>query len=87
MKISIEISYYPLKDEFIPPIMDFLERLRLHEEIVVQTNGMSTQIFGEYDRLMSIVTQEIKTSLGLPYQVFVLKIVNSDFQILPSIQE
>ena len=87
MKISIEISYYPLKDEFIPPIMDFLERLRLHEEIVVQTNGMSTQIFGEYDRLMSIVTQEIKTSLGLPYQVFVLKIVNADLQIHPSIHE
>ena len=27
MKIGVEISLYPLRDEFIPPIRDFIDRL------------------------------------------------------------
>ena len=81
MKISIEISYYPLKEEFIPAILDFVNRLKAYENIQMQVNGMSTQVFGEYDELMNIITQEIKKSMNIPYSVFILKIVNSDLQI------
>ncbi len=81
MKISIEISYYPLKEEFIPTILDFVNRLQAYKNIQVQVNGMSTQVFGEYNDLMSIITQEIKKSMSIPYSVFILKIVNSDLQL------
>ncbi len=81
MKISIEISYYPLKEEFIPTILDFVNRLQSYKNIQVQVNGMSTQVFGEYNELMSIITQEIKKSMSIPYSVFILKIVNSDLQL------
>jgi len=80
MKTSIDISYYPLKNEFIPPILDFINRLNTHENIVVQTNGMSTQLFGEYFEVMDILTKEIHKSFELPYSVFVLKIINSDLK-------
>ncbi len=81
MKISIEISYYPLKEEFIPTILDFVNRLQSYKNIQVQVNGMSTQVFGEYNELMSIITQEIEKSMSIPYSVFILKIVNSDLQL------
>lgn len=81
MKVSIEISYYPLKDEFIPHIFNFIQRLKAYHEISVEGNAMSTQVFGEYDILMSIITKEIKKSMEVPYSVFVLKIINSDLQI------
>lgn len=78
MKISVDISYYPLLDEFVPAIHDFIARLNQYPEIEVSTNGMSTQVFGEYDHLMPILTREMKVSCEIPHSVFVLKIVNSD---------
>lgn len=82
MKISVDISYYPLKEEFIPPIKDFIERLNRYDSIVVKTNGMSTQVFGEFDELMNALTLEIRKSFQLPHSVFVLKIINADLNIV-----
>jgi uncharacterized protein YqgV (UPF0045/DUF77 family) len=80
MKVSVDISYYPLKVEFVPPILDFIGRVRAHEGITAITNGMSTQVFGEYDHVMSVLTAEIKKSFELPHSVFVMKVINADLQ-------
>lgn len=80
MKTSVDISYYPLKDEFVPHILDFIDRLNKHDNITCQTNGMSTQVFGEYDDVMSVLTEEIRKSFELPHSVFILKIINADLQ-------
>ena len=60
MNVSVEISYYPLNVEFIPPIKDFINRLNGHDQLRVKTNGMSTQVLGEYDDVMKILTSEIR---------------------------
>ena len=78
MNTSVDISYYPLKEEFIPPIKDFIYRLNQYDTLTVKTNGMSTQIFGEYDEVMKAITVEIKKSFALPHSVFILKIINND---------
>ncbi len=78
MNTSVDISYYPLKEEFIPPIKNFIERLHRYDKLTVKTNGMSTQIFGEYDDVMNAVTAEIKKSFELPHSVFILKVINAD---------
>ena len=78
MKISVDISYYPLKDEFIPPILDFIDRMNQYESLSVQTNGMSTQVFGDYFEVMNALTQEIHQSFELPHSVFFLKVINTD---------
>ena len=78
MNTSIEISYYPLKDDFIPHILDFINRLNKHEKLSVKTNGMSTQVFGEYFDVMNAITKEIHKSFELPHSVFILKIINAD---------
>jgi len=80
MNISVDISYYPLKEEFIPPIKNFILRVNQYPDIDVVTNGMSTQVFGSYDLVMKALTTEIKKSFEIPHSVFILKIVNADVQ-------
>jgi uncharacterized protein YqgV (UPF0045/DUF77 family) len=80
MKISVDVSYYPLKEEFKPSIKDFIGRLNQVVSLNVETNGMSTQVFGDYDAVMGAITREIKASFSLPHSVFVLKIINADLQ-------
>ncbi len=78
MNTSIEISYYPLKEDFIPEIKSFIDRLKGYENLTVKTNGMSTQVFGDYENVMNAITIEIKQSFSIPHSVFILKIINAD---------
>jgi len=82
MNTSVEISYYPLNVEYIPPIKGFIERMNAYDHLRVKTSGMSTQIFGEYDELMRALTTEIKKSFELPHSVFVMKIINADLDVV-----
>lgn len=82
MNTSVEISYYPLNVEYIPPIKGFIERMNSYDNLRVKTSGMSTQIFGEYDELMQALTREIKKSFELPHSVFVMKIINADLDVV-----
>ena len=78
MRVAADISLYPITDDFIPPIDDVIERLNAHVSIEVVTNPMSTQIRGEYDDVMAILTREIKTSFEkTPHAVFAIKILNN----------
>lgn len=78
MRVAVDISLYPLTDDFIPPIKDVIERLNAYESIEVVTNPMSTQLRGEYDDVMAAISQEVKTSFEtLPKAVFAIKILNN----------
>lgn len=78
MKTSVEISYYPLNQEFVPPIREFIDRINQHGGLVAITNGMSTQVFGEYETVMNALVMEIRQSFENPHSVFVMKIINAD---------
>lgn len=52
MKVTVEISLYPLHDQSESSVLAFLEKLKKYPNIVVETNGLSTQIFGDYDFIM-----------------------------------
>ncbi len=84
MRTSVEISYYPLKDDFVPPIREFIHRLNQHNGIAAKTNGMSTQVFGEFADVMKALTEEIEKSFDLPHSVFVMKIINADLDTVES---
>jgi uncharacterized protein YqgV (UPF0045/DUF77 family) len=78
MKVAVDISLYPLQEDLIPPIKDVIERLKSHDNLYVDTNSMSTQIRGEYDDVMAVITSEFKTTFEqLPKGVFVMKILNN----------
>ena len=80
MKISIELSLYPLaEDKYKTEIWAFIKRLRLVEGLEVITNGMSTQVFGDYDLAVKHVMAEIKNvHQKTGAAVFVCKFINGD---------
>lgn len=79
MKLSVEISMYPLKDEYIPAIKDFIQRLNQQPQLRVITNTMSTQVFGDYDLLMDILKAEMRISwTQFGRAIFVCKFIDGD---------
>jgi uncharacterized protein YqgV (UPF0045/DUF77 family) len=76
MKIGVEISLYPLRDEYIPPIRGFIERLNADGRFKVITNDMSTQLFGEYQDVMEALVREIRPTFERDGKaVFVMKVL------------
>ncbi len=78
MKISIEISFYPLVESYKEPIKRFIASLKEFDNIKVKSNSISTQVFGEYDYAMGAVTKCIKNAFELPNSIFVMKVMNMD---------
>ena len=77
MEISVELSLYPLDKDYVGPIVEFISRLKQYRDIEVRENNMSTQVFGDYDQVMTIVQREMKTTMALePAMVMVLKVLN-----------
>ena len=76
MHVAVEMSLYPLTGEFIPPILDFIERLKAQPGLTVVTNSMSTQVSGEFDAVFAALQQEMRASLAGPRRaVFVMKVL------------
>lgn len=78
MKISVELTLSPLQDDYEPAIIDFIKTLR-NSGLTVLENPLSTQVYGEYDEVMSLLQKEMKIALeaverGLLY----IKIVKSN---------
>ncbi len=78
MKVSIDISMYPLHKDFEKPIIDFIKKLR-SSKFETEENGLSTQIFGEYLEVMQFVNSNVHEALLTEENcVFILKIVTED---------
>lgn len=60
MNIAIEMSLYPLTEAYIPVIQSFIDRLNAVPGLSVQTNTMSTQVFGAYDLVFETLQRELK---------------------------
>lgn len=65
MDIGVEISLYPLREDFVPTIQLFIDRLNadarvLSGDLSVVTNSMSTQVFGSYDAVFALLQREMK---------------------------
>ena len=82
MLVSVDISLYPSKESFIPPVDNFIASLKKYKNIEVRVNNMSTQIFGEYDIVMDILKKEINnTFLSEENVVLNIKVVNGDSRL------
>ncbi|WP_417443102.1 thiamine-binding protein [Joostella sp.] len=78
MDISVELTLTPIQDNFEPSIIHFIKKMRA-SGLTVLENPLSTQVYGEYDEVMKVLTTEIKEAFemidkGLLY----MKIVKSD---------
>ena len=78
MKVAVDISLYPLDENFIPPIKNVIKRLADHGDIEIEYNRMSTQLRGDFEVVMSALTQEMRTTFeDVPKAVFAIKILNN----------
>lgn len=81
MQLSVEISKYPLADDYITPIKGFIEQLNTYPDLKVLTNTMSTQVFGDYDEVMQALQACIKWSFEhYGKVVFVCKFIHGDLR-------
>ena len=76
MIVTIDISMYPNKEDFIPPIKGFIERINNYKDLKIVTYPTSTVIQGEYIHAMNAV-QETIASCYKEYDmaVYVAKII------------
>ncbi|MCX4190388.1 YkoF family thiamine/hydroxymethylpyrimidine-binding protein [Methylophaga sp. OBS3] len=79
MRISVDISLYPLTEQYVEPILTFIDKLEANPALVVKRNSLSTQIFGEYADVMAAMDSEIEAIFAvMPHSAFVLKLVGTD---------
>ena len=62
MHLTVEISLYPNRKDYLVPIKAFIERLNSYADIEVKTFPTSTMIQGDYDTIMDMLKVEMKAS-------------------------
>lgn len=78
MYLSVQLSWYPLKEEYKQPIKDLIARLK-QTGLEVYPGRMSTEIFGDYDEVMRVLSDTMKWSFETyGKSVFVAKIMEGD---------
>jgi uncharacterized protein YqgV (UPF0045/DUF77 family) len=76
MRTAVEISMYPLAGDYRPLIQAFIDRLNTYPEVEVLTNTLSTQIWGQLDRVMEILAEEMRrAAVAGPQPIFVMKVL------------
>jgi uncharacterized protein YqgV (UPF0045/DUF77 family) len=79
MRVSVDISLYPLTEHYADPILAFIDKLENNPKLNISRNNLSTQVFGEYRDVMDAMDSEIEAVFNqLPHSVFVLKMVGTD---------
>lgn len=76
MIVTVEISYYPLTEDFNTPISSFLQQLS-GSDLAIETGTMSTQITGEYSDVMRLLTSAMGALMEHYPSVFNLKLSNA----------
>lgn len=76
MKLTAEISMYPMAENFIEPIRAFIQQLNVYDEIQVTTYPTATVLVGEHEVLMDALKDALgwsQTNFGT--SVFVTKFI------------
>ena len=82
LKLTAELSLYPLQQDYIPIIKSFIDDLLQESDIEIARNAMSTQICGDYDRIFEIVSHVLGKSVNaFGKQVLVCKFIPGDLGI------
>ena len=81
MRITVELSLYPLTENYVTPIREFIARLKTYKEIEIVTNATSTQIVGEHAYVFDLLSKETALTFASGQNVFVLKVLGFERDI------
>jgi len=78
MKTTVEISLYKLQEEdsndnYKLIVKEFLKSIQ-NKNLEVETNGLSSLIYGDYSDIIELLNNEVRDFLDKYRSVFVLKI-------------
>jgi len=76
MLVSVEISYYPLVNNFSSPVNTFLDKIQ-KEDVKLEIGNMSSVITGEYLKVMKILTDIMGDLMEKFPSVFTIKLSNT----------
>ncbi len=74
MTVTIEISLYPLHNEYPSAVLSFLQNLKAIPGLDIQSNGMSTIIIGDFDSMWSELGLLMSIQLSAEDSIFVMKV-------------
>ncbi len=79
MKVTLEISVYPLlqknKEKGYKKIVKmFLKDISNKKNLLIETNGLSSIIYGDYNDIMLLLNEEIKEYMNKYRSVFIFKL-------------
>ena len=79
MQVSVDISLYPLHQDYIPQIDAFILLLNQEPAVQVVTNALSTQLYGEYETVMGLLARAMGVHMEIHEDsVFTIKVLNGD---------
>ncbi|MGX2954042.1 hypothetical protein ACWAU3_15055 [Shewanella sp. JL219SE-S6] len=82
MKLTAEISMYPLHDEYLEPIQWFIKRLDSYANMERTTNAMATQVCGDYAEVMAMLATEMQAAHEkFGKAVFVCKFIGGELNL------
>lgn len=74
MTSTLEISLYPLQDNYPDAVLNFLEQLKSIPDVEIQTNGMSSIIIGEFSFLWKRMGDLMAMEMASGSSIFVFKV-------------
>jgi uncharacterized protein YqgV (UPF0045/DUF77 family) len=82
MKLTAELSLYPLQEGYIGVISEFIDALNRHAGLTIVTNAMSTQVCGDWEPVFAAVSRELRASAERHgRQVLVCKFIPGELDI------
>ena len=76
MQVSIDISMYPNKEDFIPPIKGFIKEINNYNDLIIKTFPTSTVVQGEYNHAMNSIQKTIEAChKKFKNAVYVIKVI------------
>jgi len=82
MRITAEMSLYPLADDYKPVILAFINDLQDVDGLEIVTNQLSTQLRGEFDVVTGAINACLKQSMErFGKQILVVKYLAADIDI------
>ncbi len=82
MRITADISLYPLTETFVNDIKAFIHQLREQPGLEIVTNQLSTQVRGDYDAVTGAIQRCMRETMQADgTKVFVVKYLNADLDI------
>jgi len=82
MRVTVDISLYPLDANYKPPVRRFVKMLRTYPDLNLLTNQMGTQINGEFEVVTAALNACMAAAMNEGGKVVVAaRYVNSDLAI------